>query len=286
MSTARDSILFDPAPDLASRAIDLLVSVDLTFREIAEQFNTTAEALAAWISRPDIADRLDTIESAGCRRTRLVATNCLPPVVEVVARIITEFAAAERRRPAIPNNPTNLHALELRRRVQETARRACSLITRLTRIAPRPASTRDSSPKGCTPGAGGGARSLRRAIPPESDTAPRHTEGVLVPQDVPTGHSAPSDHPTPVAPSPPSTVGRRPSPVVFPLDTFPPDTFPLDDALRNFLLQPDLTPDQMWAKAVELVEAGERLQPSHAAAATPRTLSQLDFAAPHTPETG
>ncbi|MBX3357913.1 MAG: hypothetical protein KF745_05750 [Phycisphaeraceae bacterium] len=127
------AITFSPSPDRIDSILDALADPDVTLREVAEIHSTTLEALTLFITRPDIAERLRLIESAVAHRTRLIAVNFLPSVVKTLNRILDEHNAEESH---VPIPATNLRALEYRRRARETARRAASLLLRLSRFSP------------------------------------------------------------------------------------------------------------------------------------------------------
>ncbi|MBX3358801.1 MAG: hypothetical protein KF745_10255 [Phycisphaeraceae bacterium] len=126
---------FNPPPELASRILDSVTDPTITLRDVAELHDTTVEALVVWFARPEIAERLDQIESAIARRTRIVASNFLPSVTTTLGRSIDEHNSDEAH---FPVRPTDQRGMELRRRSRETARRAAGLLVRLANFTPGP----------------------------------------------------------------------------------------------------------------------------------------------------
>ena len=118
---------FTPSPAVATEVIDALGSPDNTLRDVAVDFKTTVEALTLWMTRPDIAARLDAIQSAVTRRTRLMATNFLPGVVRLLNSIIDHYSEDEHEREPQPLAPEP-------RRHRENARKAAALLIRLARL--------------------------------------------------------------------------------------------------------------------------------------------------------
>ena len=67
---------FDPAPHIAEQILSNIASPDYTIALVAQRANTSIESLTLWLTRPDIAARLDAIESVYSRKARLdVATH-------------------------------------------------------------------------------------------------------------------------------------------------------------------------------------------------------------------
>ncbi|MBX3357249.1 MAG: hypothetical protein KF745_02355 [Phycisphaeraceae bacterium] len=157
---------FNPSPDLAAKILDSVTDPTLTLRDVADLHNTTVEALVLWFAEPEIAERLDQIESTIARRTRIVASNFLPAATIALGRSIDEHNADEAH---FPVRPGDQRGLELRRRSRETARRAAALLLRLANFTPGPRrifySTRPAPTPPLTP-APSSAPSPSRALEP------------------------------------------------------------------------------------------------------------------------
>ncbi|MBX3358071.1 MAG: hypothetical protein KF745_06560 [Phycisphaeraceae bacterium] len=126
---------FNPSLDLAAKILDSVTDPTLTLRDVADLHHTTVEALVLWFAEPEIAERLDHIESTIARRTRIVASNFLPAATIALGRSIDEHNADESH---FPVRPGDQRGLELRRRSRETARRAAALLLRLANFTPGP----------------------------------------------------------------------------------------------------------------------------------------------------
>lgn len=163
----------DPDAILAAMA-DPTRSLD----EIAAANRTTLHALALWISRPDVAARLDDLDALSARRTRSAASSTLPAVAATLHAIVRDFLT----RPA-EADPA------LRLRGMESARRAAAVLVRLARFAPGPAPHATRAP--ASPGRASEGRVPGRAA---TVAAPTPMQGSIPP-------------PTPAAaPSPPDAV--------------------------------------------------------------------------------
>src|SRR4051812_44117248 len=65
------SLTFEPDEKLAACILADLHPPHCTLGDIAARADTSVEALNLWLSKPDIAERLDNIESIFARRARL-----------------------------------------------------------------------------------------------------------------------------------------------------------------------------------------------------------------------
>ncbi|MBX3358501.1 MAG: hypothetical protein KF745_08735 [Phycisphaeraceae bacterium] len=133
---------FNPSPDLAAKILNSVTDPTLTLRDVADLHHTTVEALILWFAEPEIAERLDQIESTIARRTRIVASNFLPAATIAMGRSIDEHNADESH---FPVRPGDQRGLELRRRSRETARRAAALLLRLANFTPGPRRATDTT---------------------------------------------------------------------------------------------------------------------------------------------
>jgi hypothetical protein len=135
---------FAPPESAIAAILGDLADPDLSLRDVAEANNTTLDALALFLARPDMAERLEAIESLAARRARLIATLSLDKLAATLARIIEETDAELAH---VPVNPKSLPALEQRRRTRETARRAGALLLRIARFSSlRPTIAANASP--------------------------------------------------------------------------------------------------------------------------------------------
>ncbi|MFA6046351.1 MAG: hypothetical protein WC718_15310 [Phycisphaerales bacterium] len=152
---------FTPSPALAAQVIDALGSPDNTLRDVAADFSTTLEALTLWMTRPDIAARLDAIQSAVTRRTRLMATNFLPGVVRLLNSIIDHYHEDEHEREPQPLAPEP-------RRHRENARKAAALLIRLAKLTGTPSPREHPNPAAPPPlrGTALGGTALQSGAPP------------------------------------------------------------------------------------------------------------------------
>lgn len=203
---------FNPAPEIVDALIDELGSPDCTLRDIANEYKTTLEALTLWLSRDDIAARLNNIESAVCRRTRLIATNFTPCVARLCTIIVSNHFEDEHELD--PGPVTN----EPRRRSRDGARKAGALLLRLARLFPStspPRSKPDASmphasmPSSSSPSAPGTAALRADPSIPSSPSSPASSD---LPNLVARA-SAPCPSPSSASPSPSMAVSVSPQPI-------------------------------------------------------------------------
>ncbi len=191
-------------PDAATTdAILQSIAADysLSLTDIAAQHQTTIEALTAWLTREDIDERLTAIESACARRARLTAANHLPAVAHVAKQALEEASDVLR----LPPDYRTQHAIALRIRATESARRAAALLLRIANFTPGPRRTRQisapNSPRITPPPAPPSAepraefaRSEPASLPTiESETAASSTESThSQPASLPSAQTSPS----------------------------------------------------------------------------------------------
>lgn len=121
-----DLLPFEPSGEKADALIQWLGSPDVTLRDVAEMHEVSVEALALWMTRPEVVGRLRRIESAATRRTRLIAANYLPAVANMLHAMIINHESRE-------------HSSEqLRESARETAKSAAALLMRLAKEAGGP----------------------------------------------------------------------------------------------------------------------------------------------------
>lgn len=128
--STQDSSLFSPSRSLEPEILEAFSDPTFSLIALARLYDTSLDALTAWLDRPDIRLRLAALESACARRNRLVAAARIPKVVLACERIIDEYLDEEANHPI---DPCHAPAKEQRRRSRETARRAASLIHRISR---------------------------------------------------------------------------------------------------------------------------------------------------------
>jgi hypothetical protein len=133
------TIPFSPtAPEAAAIRADLLRD-DLSFSALAALYNTTSEALALWLAKPEIVERIAATDSMVCYRNRIIATGHIPTALRACVRIIEDFVASRTRGDsnktpsAEGRDSPSLSAELLHHRITETARKAAAIIARFTR---------------------------------------------------------------------------------------------------------------------------------------------------------
>lgn len=176
----------------AESILELFEDPCASLRDIARDCNVSPESLAAWLASPDADARLRVTESLCARRVRLIASTMLPRVADACDAILQEYTHESRHTPVAPN----LLAREQRRRAQETARKAASLLARLARFAHGPA--RPS----CSTAAHGVA-----PAPAGTITEPVRNPGVPAPGEMPSPRTADGPQ-TQDGPPPRSDRGR------------------------------------------------------------------------------
>lgn len=163
---------FNPDPEATDRVLHDLSQPNLSLLEVAEAHETSVQALTLFMARPDIAERLDTIDSAVSRRARHIAANHLGFGARTLATILEEYTDEALNTPVAPNTA----AREQRRHARETARKAVSLLLRIAHYHPRTAPP-IASPRSAPPA----APAAQSALPTKPNSVP-----------LPIPHSAPS----------------------------------------------------------------------------------------------
>lgn len=183
--------------------------------DIAATHNTTLHALALWLTRPDIAARLDDLDALSARRTRSTATSALAAAAATLHAILQDFLT----RPAEADPALRLRAME-------SARRAACALVRLARFSPGPAQRPDRpaqradrpAPHG-TPAPASPARAGEHRVPGRAATTaastpfhgsiPPPAPAAIPPRPEAVAHAA-AHHQRPSAPSSPSSPLQPP----------------------------------------------------------------------------
>jgi hypothetical protein len=124
---------FDPPAPIADAIIDALGDPTYTLRDVASMFETTVEHITRWMQREDIRDRLDAIEAAVARRTRLFAVNALPMLVQA---LIAQIQNQHHEESHALLKPGDTKSADLLRRARESTRKAASLLARIAKFTP------------------------------------------------------------------------------------------------------------------------------------------------------
>lgn len=130
---------FDPPERITSMILSDITRDDTSLGSIAFCAGTTVEALTLWMSRPDIAHRLGSLEAAFALRIRLVCANFAAATLSSCGRIIQEYNEHES---GYNNSMSNFQSRTLSCRNRETALEAGKLLLNLNRAyspeMPRP----------------------------------------------------------------------------------------------------------------------------------------------------
>jgi hypothetical protein len=136
------SILFDPAPDIAEAVLAAITDGSISFYSLAAAANTDPEALSLWMSRPDIRERIESVDRSTTWRTRLIASAHLHAVPPALTKILQDYLSQERAPSASSGSspfdtPTSgFRAALLDARRAETTRKSAALLLTLTRTRP------------------------------------------------------------------------------------------------------------------------------------------------------
>lgn len=124
---AADHPEFAPTPDQQHLLFDQLLDPSQSLRSIAAHFQTSAEAIAIFLSRPEIAEQFASLENLVARRARLAAGAQLSAVIASAQRVLASFESGDASCS------------------RETALRASRILIRLANFAPGPVSPRESA---------------------------------------------------------------------------------------------------------------------------------------------
>jgi hypothetical protein len=141
------TIPFDPSPEIASALLAALTDPSLSLNQLASALQTTPEALSAWMTRPDIRERIESVDRSTTWRTRLIASAHLYAVPGALTKILQDFTNAQAAQKGAlsassgatheNNTPTSAFRtalLEARR--AETTRKSAAILISLSRQRP------------------------------------------------------------------------------------------------------------------------------------------------------
>ncbi len=140
-----------PHPSLAAALLDALADPTTSLPALAASHKTTTEALAAWMTRDDTRARITLIQSAVLLRAQLIAAINQTAAIAAAMGILDAFknARVNRNTVATPDalaKPTQDQSPSAQDQANptpdrhwcETARRAASLIFRMSQPQPAP----------------------------------------------------------------------------------------------------------------------------------------------------
>jgi len=113
--------------------LDLFTDPDLSLRDIADQSNTTLQALTLWLARPEITEQLLDLECASVRRARFNISFALPKIAHALSRSLDQATAEAERLDRLANN---FPCFTLRLRYRENIRKSVSHLLRISGFDP------------------------------------------------------------------------------------------------------------------------------------------------------
>ncbi len=131
---AEQLAFFSPPPNAIPLLLELLADSSNSLLDIALSAHTSLEALAAWMTQPDIAQRLDDLHTIAAQRARLVASQYLAAAALALSNILTASTNPAEHAALSTANPRHL-ALRLRQR--ESTRRTAATLLRIATYTPR-----------------------------------------------------------------------------------------------------------------------------------------------------
>ncbi|MFN0011930.1 MAG: hypothetical protein ACKVS8_09835 [Phycisphaerales bacterium] len=131
---AEQLAFFSPPPAAVPLLLELLTDSSHSLLDIALSAHTSLEALAAWMTQPDIAQRLDDLHTLAARRARLVAAQHLAAAATALGHLLTASDNPAENAALDTANPRHL-ALRLRQR--ESTRRTAATLLRIANHTPR-----------------------------------------------------------------------------------------------------------------------------------------------------
>jgi hypothetical protein len=130
---------FQPTERLAEQILTDASNPRVPLHTIAEKARTTIEALQAWLARPEVAERLDTIIASIRQRSRLKLTYELDNITEACATILKRFHRAPDRGSTEDRRPdTELRASSIITRNASNALMASRVMLALAHYLERP----------------------------------------------------------------------------------------------------------------------------------------------------
>ncbi len=103
---------FNPPPAIAEQIISDAGNHTISLHTIAARARTTVEALRLWLSRPEVAQRLDALEATVRRRTRIGILSELGNVTETCATVMERYYRSPDRGPSDDHDPRT-HAVHV-----------------------------------------------------------------------------------------------------------------------------------------------------------------------------
>lgn len=175
---------FAPTPEQTRQILHELDDPAASIYGLANRYKTDQESFCLWLARPEIAERVNVLESTVARRNRYVASNAFNAAVQAATRILYEFNYPSESRGNIPCP-------------RETALRAARFLLRISQFAPGPVAAR--APRSA-PGSAAATNTPSHAATPAPQSAPIQA---FDPIEIATQHVlaalAPDMHKAPVA---------------------------------------------------------------------------------------
>lgn len=235
------SAQFQPAPEAVPAILQSLGRADISFNDIADALHTTPEALAIWMTSPDIRERLEATDRVVTWRTRMVASTSLAAAVAALESILQDFNHSRATRgtratdrglggersvqeahdpastptspnptnPPTPDPTTTLRAAMLQVRQVENARKAAAALIRLAHLRPNTyARVEADAAYRAAPSTAAQREAAQHQPAPDPDAV---IEAALAltrraPITTPEHHAQPITPNPPAAPAPPATA--------------------------------------------------------------------------------
>jgi hypothetical protein len=192
MSAATPQPLSTPAA--AAAIITDLTDPAASLHDIAARHKTTIEQLTLFITRPDIAERLETLHTAAASRARLLATSFLNKAIATLVRVM-DSATSESQQAHTNTSASSHPTSEIRHQTSlESARRAASRLISLANFRPIPLFTRPE-PRATTLDTNLNTSAINRAMGRRNepvgltDPAPRTNTGPTQNESSPATHA-------------------------------------------------------------------------------------------------